>query len=126
MPKSLLKKSLRVAAFLPALLLGVWLINYTQEQSSPKAEQADPFQIDLNIAPEVVEFDSFINYGAPIDSKHVVMITSKRIEMPVFDTTKITQHATPFLFSPPEESDSRFKQFIDRLSRGFFKNAGTP
>jgi hypothetical protein len=126
MAKLLLKKSLRVAAFLPALFLGVWLINYTQKQSAPKADTADPFQIDLNLAPEVIEFDSFINYGTPIESKHVIMITSKRIEMPVFDTTKTTDVVTPRVLSPPEETDSPFKQFLARLSREFFKNPGTP
>ena len=52
---------------------------------------ADEFTIDLNLAPEVVEFDGFINYGSPIQTTSVnilgqsepVVITENRIEMPV-------------------------------------------
>ena len=126
MAKPLLKKSLRVAALLPALLLGAWLVNYTQRQSASIDDTEDPFQTDLNLAPEVIEFDSFINYGTPIESKHVIMITSKRIEMPVFNTTKVTENALPSLLSSAEEDNSTLKRFIARLSRGFFKNPGTP
>ena len=62
----------------------------------------DNFTIDLNLAPEVVEFDGFINYGSPITTTAVdglgqiqnVVITPNRIEMPVFNTRRVTTRAT--------------------------------
>lgn len=98
---------LKLAAFLPALLLGAWLIDYTQREAArPEAgKTSEPvrastldgdYTIDLNLAPEVVEFTSFIHYGEPISSEkgdypgapYVIRITSKRIEMPVFKVSK--------------------------------------
>lgn len=63
---------------------------------------ADEFTIDLNLAPEVVEFDGFINYGSPIQTTasnplgftDTVVITENRIEMPVFNTRKVTTQVT--------------------------------
>jgi general secretion pathway protein D len=63
---------------------------------------ADEFTIDLNLAPEVVEFDGFINYGSPIQTSSInalgliepVVITENRIEMPVFNTRKVTTQVT--------------------------------
>jgi len=63
---------------------------------------ADEFTIDLNLAPEVVEFDGFINYGSPILTSSVnalglvqpVVVTENRIEMPVFNTRKVTTQVT--------------------------------
>lgn len=63
---------------------------------------ADEFTIDLNLAPEVVEFDGFINYGSPIQTTAVnalgfvvpVTITENRIEMPIFNTRKVTTQVT--------------------------------
>lgn len=63
---------------------------------------ADEFTIDLNLAPEVVEFDGFINYGSPIQTNSInafgfaepVVITENRIEMPVFNTRKVTTQVT--------------------------------
>lgn len=63
---------------------------------------ADEFTIDLNLAPEVVEFDGFINYGSPIQTTSVnalgfvepVIITENRIEMPIFNTRKVTTQVT--------------------------------
>ena len=64
---------------------------------------ADEFTIDLNLAPEVVEFDGFINYGSPISTSATnfitgvpeqVIITENRIEMPVFNTRKVTTQVT--------------------------------
>jgi general secretion pathway protein D len=63
---------------------------------------ADEFTIDLNLAPEVVEFDGFINYGSPIQTNSVnrlgqnvpVIITENRIEMPIFNTRKVTTQVT--------------------------------
>jgi general secretion pathway protein D len=63
---------------------------------------ADEFTIDLNLAPEVVEFDGFINYGSPIQTTSTnalgfsvpVVITENRIEMPIFNTRKVTTQVT--------------------------------
>tara|TARA_R110000850_G_scaffold242043_1_gene366681 strand:- start:1430 stop:2338 length:909 start_codon:yes stop_codon:yes gene_type:complete len=63
---------------------------------------ADEFTIDLNLAPEVVEFDGFINYGSPIQTTSVnglgqvvpQVVTENRIEMPVFNTRKVTTQVT--------------------------------
>jgi len=63
---------------------------------------ADEFTIDLNLAPEVVEFDGFINYGSPIQTTAVnalglvvpVVITENRIEMPIFNTRKVSTQVT--------------------------------
>ncbi len=63
---------------------------------------ADEFTIDLNLAPEVVEFDGFINYGSPIQTTSInafgitepVVITENRIEMPIFNTRKVTTQVT--------------------------------
>jgi general secretion pathway protein D len=63
---------------------------------------ADEFTIDLNLAPEVVEFDGFINYGSPIQTTSTnalglvtpVIITENRIEMPIFNTRKVTTQVT--------------------------------
>ncbi len=63
---------------------------------------ADSFTIDLNLSPEVVEFDGFINYGSPIQTSSVnalgvvtpVIVTDNRIEMPIFNTRKVTTQVT--------------------------------
>lgn len=63
---------------------------------------ADNYTIDLNLAPEVVEFDGFINYGSPINATGTnaagatttVVLTDNRIEMPVFNTRKVTTQVT--------------------------------
>ncbi len=63
---------------------------------------ADEFTIDLNLAPEVVEFDGFINYGSPIQTTSInalgliepLVITENRIEMPIFNTRKVTTQVT--------------------------------
>jgi len=64
---------------------------------------ADELTIDLNLAPEVVEFDGFINYGSPISTASTnlltgapepVIITENRIEMPIFNTRKVTTQVT--------------------------------
>jgi len=54
---------------------------------------ADEFTIDLNLAPEVVEFDGFINYGSPI-TNGVNVLTPNIINMPVFSTRKVTTQVT--------------------------------
>ncbi|MDF1656937.1 MAG: type II and III secretion system protein, partial [Verrucomicrobiales bacterium] len=54
---------------------------------------ADEFTIDLNLAPEVVEFDGFINYGTPITNGNAVL-TANTINMPIFSTRKVTTQVT--------------------------------
>lgn len=163
------RNALRLAAFVPALLLGVWLVNYTQRQAArppsvefneqidrmileARAEAAENtaagvaeatgdlpggVTIDLNLAPEVVEFDGFIRYGEPIDSAkdpfsgpevvvpvppHVIRVTSKRIEMPVFNTREITTTTTVWEGAPATAADRKgiepwLAGFFDRMSR---------
>ncbi|MDF1816113.1 MAG: type II and III secretion system protein [Verrucomicrobiales bacterium] len=59
---------------------------------------ADNYTIDLNLSPEVVEFDGFINYGSPINTTSItgttVTLTANRILMPVFNTRKVTTQVT--------------------------------
>jgi general secretion pathway protein D len=69
----------------------------------------DSFTIDLNLSPEVVDFEGFINYGSPINMGNpafnqlvppppgtpaTIEITPNRIEMPVFATRKVTTQVT--------------------------------
>jgi len=54
--------------------------------------------IDLRFAPEIVEFEGFINYGSPIQSPSsdalgnptTVTVTENRIEMPVFSVRRVS------------------------------------
>jgi len=60
------------------------------------------YTIDLRFAPEIVEFEGFINYGSPIQSPGTnalgqpvqLTITENRIEMPVFSTRRVTTALT--------------------------------
>jgi len=60
------------------------------------------YTIDLRFAPEIVEFEGFINYGSPIQSPATdalgnpiqVTITENRIEMPVFSTRRVNTALT--------------------------------
>lgn len=61
----------------------------------------DGYTIDLNLSPEVVEFEGFINYGSPIFSGGVangvpvrIELTENRIEMPVFATRRVSTAVT--------------------------------
>lgn len=54
---------------------------------------ADGYTIDLNLLPEVTEFDGFINYGSPILSNGQVL-TENIINQPVFSTRKVTTAVT--------------------------------
>jgi len=62
------------------------------------------FVIDLRFAPEIVEFEGFINYGSPIQSPAsdlfgnpvTVTITENRIEMPVFSARRVNTALTIF------------------------------
>ncbi|HWB59856.1 MAG TPA: type II and III secretion system protein, partial [Chthoniobacteraceae bacterium] len=68
---------------------------------------SDGETIDLNLSPQVVEFDGFVNYGTPIYGaptpiysplppfaqigfKPPAIITANTINQPVFDTRKVT------------------------------------
>ncbi len=63
---------------------------------------ADGYTIELNIAPEVVEFEGFINYGSPIQSGAIdalgspttIVLTENRIEQPVFSSRKLQTAVT--------------------------------
>ncbi len=58
----------------------------------------DGFTIDLNLQPQVVEFDGFINYGSPIQTTSTnilgqsvpVVLTPNVINQPIFSTRKVT------------------------------------
>jgi general secretion pathway protein D len=60
----------------------------------------DGYTIDLNLSPEVVEFDGFINYGSPIFGPQFVsvpvpaiidqVLTANVINQPIFSTRKVT------------------------------------
>ncbi len=62
----------------------------------------DATTIDLNLVPQVVEFEGFINYGSPINAVGVntiggvistsvpVLLTENVINQPVFSTRKVT------------------------------------
>jgi general secretion pathway protein D len=62
----------------------------------------DATTIDLNLVPQVVEFEGFINYGSPINAVGVntiggaistsvpVLLTENVINQPVFNTRKVT------------------------------------
>lgn len=59
----------------------------------------DGYTIDLNLSPEVVEFDGFVNYGSPIFgaqynrltfSIDTPVLTENVINQPVFSTRKVT------------------------------------
>ncbi|NCF13262.1 MAG: tetratricopeptide repeat protein [Verrucomicrobiaceae bacterium] len=60
------------------------------------------YSIDLRFAPELVEFEGFINYGSPIQTLGTdilgnpisITITENRIEMPVFATRRVTTGLT--------------------------------
>lgn len=62
----------------------------------------DGYTIDLNLAPEVTEFEGFINYGSPIQiaatdalgNPTPIVLTENRIPQPVFSVRKITTAVT--------------------------------
>jgi len=62
---------------------------------------SDGMTVDLNLVPQVVEFEGFINYGSPINAVGVqtvagisvsapVLLTSNVINQPIFSTRKVT------------------------------------
>jgi len=62
----------------------------------------DGFTIDLNLAPEVTEFDGFINYGSPIQSSATdalgnpttIVLTENKINQPIFSVRKVQTAVT--------------------------------
>lgn len=60
------------------------------------------YVIDLRFAPEIVEFEGFINYGSPIQASatdalgntNTLTITENRIEMPVFSSRRVNTSLT--------------------------------
>lgn len=62
----------------------------------------DGYSIDLNLAPEVNEFEGFINYGSPIQTSSsdalgnpvTLVLTENRIHQPVFSTRKVQTAVT--------------------------------
>ena len=88
---SLSSKLIRVFApvFSLTLLSGYVIYSHVTPNSPPP----DPLglSIDLTLAPEVIEFDSFIDYGSPLPSQKrsgedLRIITSKNISQPIFST----------------------------------------
>jgi hypothetical protein len=145
------RRLLRLAAFCPALLLGAWLVNYTQRQAArpPSVEfnhQLDRLILEAraeaaeNAAAEIAEFEGFIHYGEPIYTSkgttplppHVIRVTSKRIEMPVFNTRKVTTPPTAWDGAPATAATDRkgiepwLADFVDRLSRSFGGKSPSP
>jgi general secretion pathway protein D len=65
---------------------------------------ADGYTIDLNLAPEVVEFEGFINYGSPIQTtaqnalgvSTTLTLTENVINQPVFSTRTLKTSVTVF------------------------------
>lgn len=64
----------------------------------------DGYTIDLNLVPQVVEFEGFINYGSPIQTTStnalgqsvVNVITPNVINQPIFSTRKVTTSVSVF------------------------------
>lgn len=68
----------------------------------------DGYTIDLNLTPEVVEFEGFINYGSPITAPRDILepttgivlltvptiLTENVINQPIFSTRKVTTNVT--------------------------------
>jgi general secretion pathway protein D len=64
----------------------------------------DGYTIDMDLVPEVVEFEGFVNYGSPITTSGTdilgnptrIVLTANRIEMPVFSTRRVTTNVTVY------------------------------
>jgi general secretion pathway protein D len=64
----------------------------------------DGYTIDLNLVPQVVEFEGFINYGSPINSTGTSplglpttsVLTDNVINQPIFSTRKVTTSVSVF------------------------------
>lgn len=65
----------------------------------------DGYTIDLNLVPQVVEFEGFINYGSPIQQSNTnfitgitttTVVTPNIINQPIFSTRKVTTSVSVF------------------------------
>ncbi len=64
----------------------------------------DNYTIDLNLQPQVVDFDGFVNYGSPIQTTstnalgitQTNVITPNVINQPIFDTRKVSTSVSVF------------------------------
>jgi general secretion pathway protein D len=64
----------------------------------------DGYTIDLNLVPQVVEFEGFVNYGSPIQTSStdilgrqiVNIITPNVINQPIFSTRKVTTRVSVY------------------------------
>src|SRR5213075_1414622 len=64
----------------------------------------DGYTVDLNLVPQVVEFEGFINYGSPIQTSSTNalgqsitnIITPNVINQPIFSTRKVTTSVSVF------------------------------
>ena len=65
----------------------------------------DGYSIDMQLAPQVVEFEGFINYGSPIQTTSTNpftgqtttnILTPNTINQPIFSTRKVTTNVTVF------------------------------
>lgn len=65
----------------------------------------DGYTIDLNLVPQVVEFEGFINYGSPITSTSINLLTGAPVQnvitpnvinQPIFSTRKVTTSVSVF------------------------------
>ena len=64
----------------------------------------DSYTIDLNLAPEIVEFDGFVNYGSPITAAGTdalgspiqIVVTENRIDLPIFSTRRAATNVTVY------------------------------
>lgn len=62
----------------------------------------DSYTIDLSLAPEVVEFDGFVNYGSEITAAGTdllgnptqIVVTDNRIDLPIFSTRRAATNVT--------------------------------
>jgi len=68
------------------------------EAALPQDENG--WTIDLNLAPEIIEFEGFLNYGSPIQTTGInalgesepVVLTDSKITQPVFATRTLPDH----------------------------------
>lgn len=88
-----MKSLLRVTVLVFSLTLLTGYVIYSHV--TPNSPPPDPLglSIDLTLEPEVIEFDSFIDYGSPLPSQKrsgedLRIITSKNISQPVFSTKR--------------------------------------
>lgn len=112
---SVSSKIARIAAVLFSLTL---LVAYVwHSQVTPNAPPPDPLglnAVELELQPEVVEFEGFINHGSPVPAKQrsgneLRIISSKAINQPVFSV----RHG-PFRWRQPAQNERleiRFGQF---------------